>query len=81
MSDYDNELRGALFKNDKKADERDPDYTGNAQVKGQEYFLDAWLKKSKAGKTFMSVRLKPKGKRQADVDPAPDNGDRDDIPF
>lgn len=57
---YDQELRGALFKNEKKAEERDPDYTGNMQVEGVAYFLDAWLKKSAAGKTYMSCRLKPK---------------------
>jgi hypothetical protein len=64
--EYDNELRGVLFKNENKRGERDPDYSGSAQVKGQAYFLDAWIKESKkpGGKKFMSLRLKPKMARE-----------------
>lgn len=64
--DYDNELRGVLFRNENKRDERAADYSGSAQVKGQAYFLDAWIKESKkpGGKKFMSLRLKPKMARE-----------------
>lgn len=77
MSDYDNTNRGALFKNDRKQQDNHPDYTGSLNVKGQEFFLDAWLKKSKDGKTFMSVSVKPKtgkpagSRRRQDDDDAP----------
>jgi hypothetical protein len=78
---YDNELRGVLFKNEKKRDERDADYTGSAQVKGQQYFLDAWIKESTkpGGKKFMSLRLKPKMAREHQGAPnnPPSPGSRD----
>jgi uncharacterized protein (DUF736 family) len=54
------DLTGALFKNKKKTDDKHADYTGTVRVDGTDYFLDAWIKKSQAGETFMSLRLKPK---------------------
>lgn len=58
--EYDNTNRGALFKNDDKKQDNHPDYRGNINVSGQEFWLDAWLKTSKAGKKFMSLSVKPK---------------------
>jgi uncharacterized protein (DUF736 family) len=52
--------QGALFKNDEKHGERDPDYRGNIKINGQEYWLSAWLKTSKEGKKFMSLSAQPK---------------------
>lgn len=60
MSDYDDTNRGALFKNDKKESDNHPDYKGSINVAGTDYWLSAWLKKSKAGQTFMSLSVKPK---------------------
>lgn len=60
MSEYDNTNSGALFKNDKKESDNHPDYRGSINVAGTEYWLSAWLKKSKAGQTFMSLSVKHK---------------------
>lgn len=60
IQQYDNTNRGVLFKNDDKADEREPDYTGSLNVDGVEFFLDAWIKTAKSGRKFMSVRVKEK---------------------
>jgi uncharacterized protein (DUF736 family) len=58
---YDNELSGVLFKNDRKESPKHPDYQGNIQVKGVEYWLSAWIKEKKSGGgKFMSLSLKPK---------------------
>lgn len=57
---FDNTNRGALFKADKEGNEHRPDYSGNLNVDGKEFFIDAWLKKSKAGSTYMSLSVKPK---------------------
>jgi hypothetical protein len=60
MPDYDNRDRGALFKNNDKTEESHPDYRGNINVDGTEYWLSAWLKTSKAGMKYMSLSIKPK---------------------
>jgi uncharacterized protein (DUF736 family) len=58
---YDNELRGALFKNkDKDEGDSKPDYTGNAQIEGVDYFMDAWINTSESGRKYMSVKFKAK---------------------
>jgi uncharacterized protein (DUF736 family) len=78
MADYDNKNTWTLFKNDRKTDDKHPDYTGTLNVDGVEYFMDAWLKESKAGKKFFSGKIKMKGQ------PAPRQvaaNDLDEIPF
>ena len=57
MSEYDNELRGVLFENDKQGNEKRPYYTGEATISGQKYRMAAWSKTSKNGKNFLSVNL------------------------
>lgn len=83
MSEYDNTNRGALFKNDKTGGNPNwPDYRGQINVGGEEFWLDAWIKDGKKGK-FMSLSIKPKvakGERTAQNAPAADKLD-DDIPF
>lgn len=61
---YDNTNRGALFPNDRKEKDSHPDHTGSINVDGVEYFLDAWEKKSKGGKQFLSVSVKRKNNQQ-----------------
>lgn len=57
---FDNRNRFVLFRNDRKTEERHPDYTGSfVDESGAEYFCDAWIKKSAKG-SFMSGRVKPK---------------------
>lgn len=60
--DYDNTNRGVLFKNDRKQDDRDANYTGSININGAEFWLSAWIKDSKKGK-FMSLSVKPKAAR------------------
>jgi hypothetical protein len=69
---YDNTNRGALFKNERKEKETQPDYTGSLNVGGVDYFLDAWLKTAESGRKFMSVSVKRKEKQpEAAPPPAP----------
>ena len=53
MSEYDNNNRGVLFKNDKKETDNHPDYKGRIDVNGQEYWLSAWIKDRKDGGKYM----------------------------
>lgn len=57
--EYDNNLRGVLFKNDRKESDSHPDYKGSAEVDGVEYWLSAWIKTGANGK-FMSLSFRAK---------------------
>lgn len=70
MSEYDNTNRGALFVNDRKERDTQPDRTGSLNVDGVEYFIDGWLKESRDGKKFLSLSVKRKEKQPAAA-PAP----------
>lgn len=79
---YDNNNSGALFKNDKQGVETRPDYRGQINVDGTDYWLSSWLKKDKNGNTFMSLSVQSKDaqdKSKAKT-PAKDLGE-DPIPF
>ena len=69
---FDNELRGALFRNDRKKTDKHPDFTGNVQVEGVEYWMSAWTKQGAKG-SFLSVSLQlkqPRGAADDILDPA-----------
>jgi len=62
---WDNTNSGALFKNDKKETENHPDYNGNINIEGKEFWLNAWLKTSRAGKKYFSLSVKAKDSQGA----------------
>jgi uncharacterized protein (DUF736 family) len=56
--EYDNTNSGAIFKNDKKTADNQPDYRGKIDVDGVEKQISLWVKKSKDGtKTFFSAKI------------------------
>lgn len=75
---------GALFKADpaKKAENpKRPDYEGNAEVDGVQYWISAWLKDGKSGK-FMSLAFKRKEERKPQEPQRQRRVDPDeDVPF
>lgn len=71
---------GVLFKNDKKEQEKHPDYKGSIMVDGTEYWLSAWIKEGKSGK-FMGLAVSPKDAQPPASKPVPKNLDDDSIPF
>ena len=78
--DFDNTNRGSLFKNDKKETETHPDYKGQINVNGDEFWINAWLKTSKQGTKFMSLSVSPKDRQSNE--PTRRNVQEDqDVPF
>jgi hypothetical protein len=71
---------GVLFKNDKKDNERAPEYKGNIMVDGNEYWISAWIKEGKTGK-FMGLAVSPRDAQPPASKPLPKNLDDDSIPF
>jgi hypothetical protein len=71
---------GVLFKNDKKENDRAPDYKGNIMVDGQEYWLSAWIKEGKMGK-FMGLAVSPRDAQPPASKPVAKNLEDSDIPF
>lgn len=83
MSDYDNTNSGAIFKNDRKQNDRQPDMTGSINVAGVDYYISAWTKQSGQGKKFLSLAVTAKDEpKQAPVKQVEDiDFDADDLPF
>ena len=56
---YDNTNKIAVFKNNKKEKETQPDYTGTVNVEGKDYSVSLWIKEGKAGKFFAGKVQEP----------------------
>lgn len=82
---YDNTNKGAIFKNDRKQNERQPDYNGTINVEGKEYFISCWIKESQSGKKFFSTSLtakeQPQAPQAAPQAAAPQFDNDEDLPF
>ena len=50
--------QAAIFKNDKKGNDKAPDYRGKGMVNGKEVEMALWVKTSKAGQSYFSVSFK-----------------------
>lgn len=88
MADYDNTNRGSIWKNQKKETENHPDFTGELNVNGVEFWVSAWKRKEGASEKApaLSFTVKPKDeakKSQGGTKPTTrdDFDDCSDIPF
>ena len=93
MSNYDNNMTGALFINkDKEEGSKQPDRRGMCEIDGKKYDISGWLRtSSKDGSTFLSLKFQPpfkKSRQAGDDDTAPRgrkpidfDDDSDSIPF
>jgi hypothetical protein len=76
---------GTLGKNQRKTEDKHPEYAGEINVDGKDYWLSGWVKTNgQTGDKFFSLSVKPKEQRGAAtakpstlVQGEPD----DDIPF
>jgi uncharacterized protein (DUF736 family) len=76
---------GALFKNDNKTKETQPDYKGNAIINGQPKQISAWINTSAKGLKYMSLtfeepRDKNEVKTEVKTEPLPPIVNND-LPF
>jgi len=80
---YDNNLSGALFKNDKKETEKHPDYKGSCEIDGTEYWVSSWLNESKNGRKYLSLKFSAKDEQKPSKPEPADVGDDldEDVPF
>ena len=70
---------GAIFKNDKKTNEKQPDYRGKVNVNGKEMEVALWVKQGKNG-SFFSASFSEPYVPQDERKPIGDSID-DDLPF
>ncbi len=62
MPDYDPNMRGVLFKNDKTGNDRRPDYRGSCVINNVDMNVSGWIMTSqKTGDKFMSLKFELKG--------------------
>lgn len=70
---------GALFRNEKKERDGQPDYTGKCVIDGKELRIAAWLNESKTGRKYFAMKFSEP--RQAEAPAAVSQDLNDDIPF
>jgi uncharacterized protein (DUF736 family) len=64
MTEYDNNMRGVLFRNEDKESDKHPDYKGQGEVDRKPVWISAWIKTSKKGSKFMSLSFQYKTAQQ-----------------
>ncbi len=55
---YDDSNRGAAFPNQRKQNEKHPDYTGKGNYAGVDFEISIWKRRSKNGNPFLSIAFK-----------------------
>ena len=82
---YDNNNSGALFVNDRKETDNQPDFTGFGEIDHVPIWIKGWKKKSAKGQNYLSLAFSPKDapKHNRDDRPADDDRgkDNDDLGF
>ena len=83
------DFTGALFANDKKQKDTDPNAKGSVDIAGVEYWVSAWTNTAASGKRYQSLKFTAKeeahqqglAQAQQAAQPVPDSTFADDIPF
>jgi uncharacterized protein (DUF736 family) len=86
---YDPNLKGVLFRNDKGENANRPDYRGTCVINNVDYNVSGWIKASKkTGDKYMSLSFQAKGEgkvtrsnQPAKTEMTEDNWHDDAIPF
>jgi uncharacterized protein (DUF736 family) len=58
---------GAIFKNSKKTNEKQPDYKGTVNVNGKDMEISLWLKESQKGTKYFSASFQEPYKKDSET--------------
>ena len=73
---------GAIFKNEKKTEQKHPDYRGKINCNGKDMDIALWLKESQKGVKYFSVSLTEPYQPAEQSKPVISNTEEDDdLPF
>ena len=64
------EGQGALFQNDRKDKDGQPDYRGNVRIGGVLYRLSGWRRESNSGTRWLSLAVQPDQRDTQEAAPA-----------
>jgi hypothetical protein len=84
--EYDNEMRGVLFKNKDREKDSQPQAKGSCQIEGVEYWVSAWTNTDRNGNKYQALSFQrkdavdKKGMEQA-RQAAEETFTDDDVPF
>lgn len=70
--EFDNELRGVLFPNNKRGNAKAPDLTGNVEIEGKKWRVAAWRRTGKKGGQYLSLSLSEFREDPTELAPAPE---------
>lgn len=62
---YDNNMSGILARNERKQTDRHPDFSGQCEIDGRQYWISGWVKEGKPGskmdgRKYFSLAFKAK---------------------
>lgn len=60
MSQYDNNMSGALFANQNRQSDSHPNAKGSCEIDGVEYWISSWTNTSKNGQKYQSLKFQRK---------------------
>ena len=72
---------GALFANDKREKETQPNAKGSAMIDGVEYWVSAWTNTSSKGSKYQSIKFERKSDKFDNTQELQAEGLQDDVPF
>ena len=80
--EYDNNNTGVLFRNETATPEnKQPYMTGKCEVNGKDMQVAVWMKESKAGKKFLSLKLQEPQAREVVASNDSSTSTTDGVPF
>ncbi len=82
MSNYQQkDNTGALFANDKREKETQPNAKGSAMIDGVEYWVSAWTNTSSKGTKYQSIKFERKSDKFDNTPELQAESLQDDVPF